>query len=168
MGQGVKTGRKQRRMSNLLLDWRFQLKYTGMIVALSSIISAGLGFFLVRQMRENSRMLALESELEETEVAPRDVPRTPTESAVAEIWTAVLGLRRVGVNESFFELGGHSLLATQVLSRIKNTFRVELPLRRFFETPTVADLARAVEKSGGGQAAPALPSGLEERKVLRL
>ncbi len=64
MGQAPKTGRRQRKLTNLLLDRKFQLKYTGMIVALSSTISVALGFFLVAQMRENSRMLQLEAELD--------------------------------------------------------------------------------------------------------
>ncbi|MCP4660170.1 MAG: amino acid adenylation domain-containing protein, partial [bacterium] len=69
-------------------------------------------------------------------VAPGD----PSEELVAEIWAAVLGVGRVGLHDNFFELGGHSLLATQVVSRIRETFRVELPLPRLFEAPTVAEL----------------------------
>lgn len=60
----MNTGRKQRKLTNLLLNRSFQLKYTGMVVGLSSLISVGLGFFLVEQMRENSRMLQLETNLD--------------------------------------------------------------------------------------------------------
>ncbi|MBK6688896.1 MAG: hypothetical protein IPG45_30790 [Deltaproteobacteria bacterium] len=60
----MNTGRQQRKMTNLLLNRSFQLKYTGMVVGLSSVISIGLGFFLVEQMRENSRMLQLETNLD--------------------------------------------------------------------------------------------------------
>jgi acyl carrier protein len=54
----------------------------------------------------------------------------------------------VGINDNFFELGGHSLMATQVLSRVQETFGVELPLRSMFNSPTVAGLAEAVVQKG--------------------
>lgn len=74
------------------------------------------------------------------------LPRTPTEVVLAKIWTEVLGLEQLGVNDNFFELGGHSLLATQVISRVRATFQIEVPLRSIFETPTVAELAGIIDQ----------------------
>src|ERR1051326_3827682 len=72
-------------------------------------------------------------------------PRTATEQTLVEIFRKVLKLDEVGVYDNFFELGGHSLLATQVVSQIRERFAVELPLRSFFTSPTVADVAQIIE-----------------------
>jgi amino acid adenylation domain-containing protein len=68
-------------------------------------------------------------------------PRTPTEEMLAQIWAQVLKLQQVGIHDNFFELGGHSLLATQLVSRIRNIFKIELPLRSIFAAATVTALA---------------------------
>ncbi|HEX8459641.1 MAG TPA: amino acid adenylation domain-containing protein, partial [Pyrinomonadaceae bacterium] len=73
-------------------------------------------------------------------------PRTPLEELLANIWAQVLGVRSIGVHDNFFELGGHSLLATQVISQLRESLRVEVPLHLLFETPTVAGLAEQVER----------------------
>ena len=73
--------------------------------------------------------------------------RTPVEEMLSGIWADILKVERVGVHDNFFELGGHSLLATQVISRVRKTFELELPLRVVFETPTVAEMAEEIEKS---------------------
>ncbi|HEX2191245.1 MAG TPA: amino acid adenylation domain-containing protein, partial [Longimicrobiaceae bacterium] len=89
-------------------------------------------------------------------------PRTPTEEVLAEIWAETLRLERVGVTESFFELGGHSLLATRVISRVRQVFGVEVPLRALFEGPTVAELAGRVEemrRTGAPALPPVVPTG---------
>jgi amino acid adenylation domain-containing protein len=71
-------------------------------------------------------------------------PRTPTEAQLASIWSEVLKIDRIGIHDNFFALGGHSLLATQMIARLRNAYNVDVPLRRLFESPTVAGLAVAV------------------------
>ena len=75
-------------------------------------------------------------------------PLTPVEEGITEIWKAILHLEQIGLHDNFFELGGHSLLATQVISRVRNTFQVELPLRALFEAPTVAGIAFRITAAG--------------------
>ena len=85
-------------------------------------------------------------ELTRPEMAETFVPAaTFVESAIASIFAQVLGLETVGIRDNFFELGGHSLLATQVISQLRQTFKIELPLRYLFESPTVAALAEQIE-----------------------
>jgi len=72
-------------------------------------------------------------------------PGTEAEELLAGIWREVLGLERVGIHDNFFELGGHSLLATQVISRMRRTFGIDLPLRVCFEAPTIAGLAESID-----------------------
>ncbi len=74
-----------------------------------------------------------------------EAPRSLTEEVLAEIWAGVLGVQRVGIHDDFFHLGGHSLLAMQVVTRMREAFKVDLPLRRIFELPTVAGLAREID-----------------------
>jgi acyl carrier protein len=77
--------------------------------------------------------------------------RTAAEELTAGVWAEVLGVSRVGVEDNFFELGGHSLLATQVMSRIRKIFRVELPLRNLFQSPTVRGLVESVAREWGSR-----------------
>jgi amino acid adenylation domain-containing protein len=85
-------------------------------------------------------------------------PGSPVEEVLAAIWSAVLGVGRIGVEDSFFDLGGHSLLATQVVSRVRESLGVELPVRSLFESPTLSGLARQVEEArerqGGARRPP--------------
>jgi amino acid adenylation domain-containing protein len=83
---------------------------------------------------------APEAPLEEDWVAPRDA----VEETLARIWSEVLKIGPVSVHSNFFDLGGHSLLATQVVSRVRDELRVDLPVRILFEAPTVAGLAERV------------------------
>jgi amino acid adenylation domain-containing protein len=73
-------------------------------------------------------------------------PSSPAEKIVAGIWAELLGVDRVGARDNFFELGGHSLLAMRVISRLRDAFRIELPLRKLFEFPTVVGLTRSVQE----------------------
>ncbi len=86
-----------------------------------------------------------------------EAPRGAVEEVLAAIWGDVLGREVTGREQDFFDLGGHSLLATRVVSRLRVAFGVDLPLRRLFEAPTVAGLARAVEELRA--AAPGGPGG---------
>jgi amino acid adenylation domain-containing protein len=72
-------------------------------------------------------------------------PSTSVEQQIADIWTQLLKLDTVGIHDNFFDLGGHSLLATQVISRLRQTFAIELPLQTLFQTPTVAQLSDYIE-----------------------
>jgi len=73
-------------------------------------------------------------------------PRTPIEELLAQIWAQVLKVEAVGIYDNFFELGGHSLLGTQLVSRIRNILKVELPLRELFATATLGELALVIEQ----------------------
>jgi amino acid adenylation domain-containing protein len=68
-------------------------------------------------------------------------PSTPVEQILAGIWSEVLSVERVGIHDEFFDIGGHSLLATQVLSRIRETFRMDLTVRVMFEATTIEQMA---------------------------
>jgi len=107
--------------------------------------------------------------------APEDVPTrsqaelakpgTPAEEMVVAVWAEVLGVNEIGINDNFFELGGHSLMATQVVSRLREAFGIELPLRTFFREPTAAGLAAnidaALRSDMGVSAPPLLPAARE-------
>lgn len=76
-------------------------------------------------------------------------PRTVFEVQVADIWKKVLGIDQVGINDNFFDLGGHSLTAAQIVSRVNDTFQLELPLKSIFDTFTLGDLADAISQIKG-------------------
>ena len=73
-------------------------------------------------------------------------PRNEIETQLAGIWCELLKMQSIGVEHNFFELGGHSLLVLQMTARIRRSFEVELPARAVFEAPTIATLAREVER----------------------
>jgi amino acid adenylation domain-containing protein len=72
-------------------------------------------------------------------------PSGAAEESLAEIWSQVLGVDRVGAEDDFFELGGHSLLGTQLISRIRAAFGIDIPLAALFDQPKVRELARVIE-----------------------
>ncbi|MBD2741508.1 non-ribosomal peptide synthetase [Coleofasciculus sp. FACHB-1120] len=96
-------------------------------------------------------------------------PQTPVEEVLVKIFAEVLGVKRVGIQDNFFELGGHSLLATQLVSRVRDAFGVELPLRSVFEAPTIAELSKAIasfQQTTTQSKAPALvPISRENRRM---
>ena len=83
-------------------------------------------------------------------------PRTPLEELIASVWSQVLGIRDIDVQDSFFDLGGHSLLATQVVSRLQEVFQIKLPVRELFEYSTVEALSKRIDQ---------LRKGSEKREI---
>lgn len=73
-------------------------------------------------------------------------PRTDTEKRIAAIMSVVLNIDKVGIKDNFFDLGGHSMLGTQVIARVKDEFKIDLPLRIIFENPTIEGIVQAMTK----------------------
>ncbi|HEX8350793.1 MAG TPA: condensation domain-containing protein, partial [Hymenobacter sp.] len=85
-------------------------------------------------------------------------PRNETEATLVQIWQELLHLEQVGVNDNFFELGGHSLLAIQLVSAIRQSLRVEVPIKTIFTYPTIAGLAgHLLPNESGVMLLPILP-----------
>jgi amino acid adenylation domain-containing protein len=82
--------------------------------------------------------------IEDSDYVP---PRDDLEQAVAEVWQEYLGFERIGIHTDFFDINGDSLIATQLISRLQKLYPVEISLRLFFETPTIAELAGLVKRS---------------------
>jgi acyl carrier protein len=76
--------------------------------------------------------------------APIAEGRTPVENKLVKIWIDVLGIDSVGIDQNFFDVGGHSLHAMSIISRANEVFKIEIPLREFFELPTVAHMAAMI------------------------
>jgi len=72
-------------------------------------------------------------------------PENEMEMEIAAIWRELLGIEQIGVQDNFFELGGHSLIGMQLISRLRNAFQVDVRLATLFESPTIAELALAIE-----------------------
>jgi acyl-CoA synthetase (AMP-forming)/AMP-acid ligase II/acyl carrier protein len=76
--------------------------------------------------------------------AAYEPPKSLVEQRLAEFWAEILSVDRVGVHDDFFDLGGHSLSGTRLLSWIRETFKVDLPVSEFFVNPTIAELAQRI------------------------
>ncbi len=102
------------------------------------------------------------------EPAAHDAAPDALEAAVIDIWRSVLAMPQVGLHDNFFALGGHSLSASRVVSRLREQFDVPMPLRQFFDHPTVAQVAAWVRTNRGGvpSVPPLLPRSDEERATL--
>ena len=72
-------------------------------------------------------------------------PRNELEKKLATIWSDVLGVEKIGIDDDFFELGGHSLLAMQLMARTTESLQIGLPLRRLFDGPTIAQVAKSID-----------------------
>lgn len=96
------------------------------------------------------------------------LPRTQLETVLVDIWSDVCGLETVGIEDDFFALGGHSLLAIQVISRIERALELSLPVREFFENPTISSLATHLEEklaTGKGAALPPLERAPQDQPL---
>ncbi|UCH95458.1 MAG: amino acid adenylation domain-containing protein [Candidatus Aminicenantes bacterium] len=76
-------------------------------------------------------------------------PRGEKEKKLAAVWREVTGVKRIGMTDNFFELGGDSLLVIRAITRMREVFGVELPVRKFFQHPTIKELAGEIETLGG-------------------
>jgi amino acid adenylation domain-containing protein len=95
-----------------------------------------------------------------------EAPVGETETAVAAIWSDVLGIERIGRADHFFELGGHSLLAVKVVSRVRRALGVEAELGDLFTRPVLAEFARGVETAARAALPPIVPAPPEDRAAL--
>lgn len=89
-------------------------------------------------------------------------PRNPTEAEIVAAFVDILDLEQVGIHCSFFDLGGHSLLATRVVSRLRATLNIDIPLRLLFEAPTAARFAKAIEEQQEKQQSTSTPMSVTE------
>ncbi|HEY7768578.1 amino acid adenylation domain-containing protein, partial [Longimicrobium sp.] len=83
-----------------------------------------------------------------------EAPVGEAEQALAEVWSELLGVERVGRRDNFFELGGHSLLAVRVISRVRQATGAEVGIGDLFERPVLADFARGLEQAGRADLPP--------------
>jgi amino acid adenylation domain-containing protein len=92
-------------------------------------------------------------------------PRTREEEILAAIWADVLGIGKIGVHDNFFLLGGDSLKAAQVVARLRDLFRVELPLRGMFQSPTLEEMASILETNEPGPPHPSIARRSDQEPI---
>jgi len=80
-----------------------------------------------------------------------EAPKNEAETIVAEIWQELLGFESIGVHDNFFELGGHSLIATKLISRLREIFRIDIPLPTLFDRPTIREVVDTIAYTWGGR-----------------
>ncbi len=73
-------------------------------------------------------------------------PRNGIERQLADIWQELLGIEPIGIHDDFFDLGGDSLLGTQIISRVRDRFDLDLPVKSLFSEPTIAGLSKLMEE----------------------
>jgi NADP-dependent 3-hydroxy acid dehydrogenase YdfG len=144
----------------------FGLTFDEGMEALVRCLDSGLPQVLVstQDLRASSSQPSINDVLEELERAhshheslhPRPVlgisyiaPAEGLESDLTAIWEALLGIQPIGVHDNFFDLGGHSLLGIQLISRVRDCFGVDLPLRILFEAPTISEMVAAIAQDQG-------------------
>lgn len=108
------------------------------------MVPASIAFVegIPRTVHEKGDLAALHAMEVSEALASNLTPPNATESKVAAIWAELLDRPQISIDENFFSLGGHSLLAVQLISRVRETLTVEIPLRLLFEYPTVRSFAR--------------------------
>jgi amino acid adenylation domain-containing protein len=126
-----------------LADWRARLEHS----LPHYMVPAAAVFLPSLPLTPNGKIDRKNLPLPQAEGEPgtTGMPLTRTEQALAGIWCELLGRRRVGKEDNFFELGGHSLLATRLITRLGETFGVELPLRAVFDAPRLGRQAEQIE-----------------------
>jgi acyl carrier protein len=96
-----------------------------------------------------------------------EAPQNEAEKIIVEIWQELLGIDSIGVLDNFFELGGHSLLATKLVSRLREIFRIDLPLDILFDKPTIRELLdNIVNIWGDGEAVEEIAKTYREVQLL--
>lgn len=101
--------------------------------------------------------------LESTYIEPRD----DIERTLVEIWEDLLGVDKVGVQDSFFDLGGHSLIAVRLFARLKKQYHVDYPISVLFEAPTIEACANLFRKAGAGKSSEVTPASSQVQPKLR-